>query len=1059
MNPAKIALNNRISTGVLAVIVMAAGTYAYLHLGRLEFPDFVIKIAVVATPYPGASAEQVEEEVTDVLEDAIQSLGELDEVESTSQDGLSIIHAEMKDKYRGQKDLQQIWDKLRRKVNDVQSQLPPGAGPSIVNDDFSDVYGLFYAITGDDHSYEDLKEYAKELKKQLLLCDDVAKISFWGVQPEVIYIELTQSQISTLGISPQTIVGLVRSQDIVQPSGNVLVGDNYVRIEPTGEFNSEDRIGDLLITSPKTGGSMRLRDIADIHRGYLDPPQSLMRFDGHPAIGLGISTTAGGNAVTMANSVKARLAELESARPAGINVDIIYDQGGTVNKAVNNFMVNLAESVLIVIALLLLFMGWRSGLLIGIVLVMTIQGAFIYMWLTGICLQKVSLGALVLALGMLVDNAIVVVEGVLVKIQRGVDRATAAIDTVAQTQWPLLGATFIAALAFAAIGFAPGNVGEFCESLFWVLGVSLLISWITAVTVTPLLCIWLLKTPAESTDPYDRPFFRAYRRGLHAMLRFWPVTLAGIGAAVVAAVIAFGFVPQFFFPDSSQPLFTVSVFRPQGTHIVRTSESLRKIEAMLNREESVKSISTFVGKGALRFILTYSPEDSNTSFGELVVTCDNVDDIAGVMERTKKFLSEEFADAEWIVEKWKDGPAYDYSIEARFGGPDAEVLRDLAEQAKTIMREEGAGIVRDNWRNRVCVLRPHFSESVARQTGVSRNDLAQALRMNFGGQTVGVYREGNDLLPIVFRSVPDERDEYLDAREISAWSSIHNEAVPLDVVVANWTEQSTWEDPIIHRRYRQREISAQCNPRSGLASILLAKVMPRVEQIELPPGYTLEWGGEYEASAEGNAPLRKMFPICLGAMFVILILLFNRLRQPIIIFLCLPLISIGVTVGLLITGLPFGFMSILGYLGLSGMLIKNAIVLIDEIEVNKASGIAPYQSVLDAGVSRLRPVVMASGTTVLGMVPLIWDVFYQGMAATVASGLIGSTILALLVIPLFYVLLFRIKPRWPYGAGGATTEEPQTSEPIPSPSEPPEPTAPDRIPADGAEPTMDSEET
>ena len=1018
MNPAALALKNRTAAAVLALVVAASGAYAYVHLVRLEFPDFVIKIAVVSTPYPGASAEQVEQEVTDVLEEAIQSLGELKEIKSTSQDGLSIIHAEIEEKYFGV-ELEQVWDKLRRKVNGIQGQLPPRAGPSMVNDDFGDVYGLFFALTGEEYSYKELKDYADELKKQLLMCDDVAKIAFWGVQPEVIDIEIPQARLAKLGLSPQMILAVLQSQDIVQPSGKVLVGDAYVRIEPTGEFHSEDRIGDLLITSPATGGAFRLRDIAEIRRGYRDPPSQLMRLNGRPAIGLGISTVAGGNAVTMANAVKARLAELEPFRPPGLNIETIYDQGGRVDQAVNEFMVNLVGSLIIVIALLLVFMGWRSGALIGAVLLLTILATFIYMWLTGICLQKVSLGALVLALGMLVDNAIVVVEGVLIKVRKGMDRQAAAMETVAQTQWPLLGATFIAVLAFAAIGYAPGNVGEFCQSLFWVLAASLMLSWVTAVTITPLLCVRFLKVPKTPTaDPYDKPLFRWYRKGLDGIIGYWPATLAGLAATIVAAAIGFSFVPSFFFPESSQPLFTVRLFRPQGTHVLRTSDSMKRIETYLASESNVKSVATFVGQGALRFILTYNPEDPNASFGELVVTVDDAANLPGVMDRVKAFLAEQFDDAEWVVDRWKDGPAYVYAIEPRFRGPDADVLRDLADQAKTIMRGEPCAIVRDNWRNRVSVLRPDFLESAARKTGLSRNDLAQALQMQFGGQQVGVYREGNDLLPLMLRSPEGTEANYSAARQVHAWSQTHGEAVPLDTIVSDWTTHAAWQDPLINRRHRQREISAQCNPAAGLASPLLNRMKPKFEAIELPPGYSLDWGGELEASAKGTEPLQVMFPICLGGMFLILILLFNQIRQPLIIFLCLPLISIGVTAGLLLTGLPFGFMSILGYLGLSGMLIKNAIVLIEEIDLNEGKGQDSYNAVLDAGVSRLRPVTMASGTTVLGMAPLMWDPFYQGMAATVAGGLIGSTVLALLVVPLFYVLFFRIRPHRPC-VGGA----------------------------------------
>ena len=1010
MNPAELALKNKATTVILTVVVAVAGVMCYFRLGRLENPDFVIKTAVVSTAYPGASAEEVEQEVTDTIEEAIQSLGELLEIESTSRDGLSVIHAEMKPKYRGAA-LQQVWDKLRRKVNDVQNQLPPGAGPSVVNDDFSDVYGLYYAITGDEYSYEELKEYAEDLKKELLLCQDVAKIGFWGIQPEVIYIEVSQPRMAELGISPQMIVGVVQSQNIVQPSGNVLVGDDYLRIEPTGEFSSEQRIGDLLIASPITGRSIRLRDIAEIRRGYLDPPRQLMRFNGHRSVGLGISTVFGGNAVTMANAVKTRLKELEPSRPPGMNVDIIYDQGGTVDEAVNGFVLNLVESVVIVIVLLLLFMGVRSGLLIGGVLILTILATFVYMWITDICLQKISLGALILALGMLVDNAIVVVEGVLIKVQQGMDHREAAVRTVDQTRWPLLGATLIAVLAFAAIGFSPGNVGEFCNTLFWVLGCSLLLSWVTAVTVTPLFCVWFLKAPKTSVeDPYDRPFFRIYRRSLCAALRFWPLTLAAVASSVVAALIAFQFVPAFFFAGSTQPRFTVDIWRPEGVHITKTLESLEKLDDFVRKDPAIANTATFIGQGSLRFLLSYAPQDPNPSYGQLLVTVKDFKDRAAAIAKIDAFIAENFADAEWRIQPFKNGPSYDAEIEARFRGPDEAVLRDLADKAKDIMRRFDTINVRDNWRNRVCVLRPEFTEPVARRTGLTRNDLATVLRMNFGGQRVGVYREGDDLLPIVVRSPGDQHDKYVDARKVHAWSEIHGKAVPLDAIVSDWTKNSVWEDPLIKRRYRKREIIAQCDPRVGLAAPMLTEMQPLVEAIPLPLGYTLDWGGEFEESSKGKGPLAMMFPICMFGMFLILVIMFNGIREPLIIFCCLPLISVGVTAGLLLTGIPFGFMAILGYLGLSGMLIKNAIVLIDEIDENLSKGIEPYQAVLDAAVSRLRPVSMASGTTVLGMAPLMWDPFYQGLAATVAGGLIGSTILVLLVVPLFYVLFYRIKP-------------------------------------------------
>ena len=1008
-NPAELVLKKKTVAVVLTLVVAGLGFLAYFRLGRLENPDFVIKTAVVSTPYPGASPEEVEEEVTDVIESAIQAMGELKEIRSVSQEGLSIVYAEMKSTFAAG-ELPQIWDKLRRKVGDIQGQLPPGAGPSVVNDDFGDVYGLFYAIYGDGYSFEELKEYAKDLKKEILLCEDVAKVAFWGIQTEVIYVEMRHAKLANLGVGPGLITGVLQSQNLVQQSGKVDVDDDYLRITPTGDFTTEEEIANILITDPASGASFRLRDVADVRRGYYDPPRQIMRYNGRPAIGMGISTVAGGNAVTMSDVVKARIGELKPLRPAGINVDVIYDQGDLVTEAVDGFVLNLIESVAIVIVLLLIFMGWRSGLLIGGVLVLTILATFLYMWLADICLQKISLGALIVALGMLVDNAIVVTEGILINIQKGVRRTEAAARVVAQTQWPLFGATVVAILAFAAIGYAPGNVGEFCRTLFFVLAVSLFLSWIFAITVTPLLCVWLLPKPKEaSADPYDKLFFRIYRRFLHRAIVLWPVTLAAILASVVAAVIAFQHIPSFFFADSTMPMFFLDYYRPEGTHIAKTSADMKKIEDYVEDIDGVKSVTTFVGQSALRFFLSYDNKDPNTSFGHLVVEADDYRKIPEIIDNLQDYLGQNFHDAEYRFMKVANGPPITYGVEARFRGSDRKVLRQLADEACAIMSKYPVEVSRNNWRNQVPVFRPVIAEAASRRTGIGRQDVSRALQGTFGGSAVGVYREGEDLIPIIVRAPADQHDTFADARAIQVWSPALGKPIPLEHVISDWTN-TQWEDPIIHRRHRVREITAQCHPRAGLPSVLLEQVRPEIEAMQLPPGYTLEWGGEYYKSNEAQEPLAMMFPICLFGMFIVLICLFDSVREPVIIFLCLPLIIVGVAFGLLILNMPFGFMAILGLLGLSGMLIKNAIVLIDEIEVNKHKGAEPYDAVMDAAVSRLRPVVMASGTTVLGMTPLIWDPFYKVMAATISSGLIGSTVLTLVVVPVFYKLFYRIKP-------------------------------------------------
>ncbi|MBU0969485.1 MAG: efflux RND transporter permease subunit, partial [Proteobacteria bacterium] len=567
MNIAKFALEKSTLMGVLAVMIVGIGILAFQNLGRLEDPTFIIKTALVVTPYPGASSLEVEEEVTDVIEESIKSMGQVKEIYSSSQAGISYVYVDMKDFFTT-RELPQIWDELRRKINDVQGNLPPGAGRSVVNDDFGDVYGVFFALTGAGYSHADLKDYAQYLKKELLLCQDVAKVDFWGTKQEAVFIEFKRAKISELGISFDEIKRTLQLQNVVEQSGTVDVDTQYLRITPTGEFTSEQKISDLWIPS-RSGGLVRLGEIATIYRDYVDPPRNIMRFNGKSAMGIGISTVAKGNVITMGNSVEKKLQELKEKQPQGMNLEVIYYQSRVVTTSVNAFLLNLAEAVVIVIVLLMLFMGWRSGLLIGAVLLLTILATFIGMALMGIDLQKISLGALILALGMLVDNAIVVVDGILIRMEKGEDKRTAAVQVVRENGWPLLGATIVAVLAFTAIGFSQGNVGEFCRSLFNVVALSLTLSWVTAVTLTPLFCVWFLRTPDHKTrkDPYDKFFYRGYRRLLSTILRFRFLTVMLTLALLLVAMFGFTKIPQSFFSPSTQNYFYVNYWKPEGTHI------------------------------------------------------------------------------------------------------------------------------------------------------------------------------------------------------------------------------------------------------------------------------------------------------------------------------------------------------------------------------------------------------------------------------------------------------------------------------------------------------------
>lgn len=1005
MNPAKFALSKQTAMVVMTLLLIAAGLICYQKLGRLENPDFTIKTALVVTQYPGAMPAEVEQEVTDPIEEAVQSMGQIKELYSTSQAGLSMVYVDIQDRFSS-RELPQIWDELRRKVHDVQSALPPGTRPSVVRDDFGDVYGLFFALTGPAHSSAALKRQAEQLKTELLSCDDVAKIDYWGLQQEVIYVEFDRARLVELGLSPEAIAGTLRAQNAVHPSGQVAIDGSYVRIAPTGALDSEQTISDLYVGG--TGGLVRLGDIATIERGYYAPPRQQMRFNGEPCIGIGISTVAGGNVIAMGDSVKAKLAELEPTMPAGMQLHTIYYQSDMVTRAVNGFVLNLVEAVAIVVVLLMFFMGWQSGLLIGGVLLLNICGTLLGMYLMDITLQKISLGALILALGMLVDNAIVVADGILIRVERGESRERAAQEVVRDTQWPLLGATFIAILAFTAIGFAPGNVGEFCRSLFDVMAISLLFSWVLAVTITPLFCVWFLKIPeVHGADPYDKPMFRRYRALLHAAIRHRVWTVGVTVGLLLLAFVGFRAIPQSFFPGSTSPYFYVNYWLPEGAHVDRTAADLAAISAHVRELKGVKNTTVFAGEGSLRFHLSLNYQTPNSSYGMLLVEVDSYRDLTRLIDQTRRYLRAEFPDSEPYFNTIPNGPAMRFVVEARFMGPDKAVLERLGRQALAAMRAEPtAQNVRLDWHQPVPVLRPRFSETQARRAGVTRYDLSRSLQLSFNGLVGGLYREGNELIPIMIRLPERERLSVDNLDSAQVWSSLHKTFVPIHQVISGVKPE--WEWPLIKRRDRRSCITAQCNPITGLADTLRQRLRAPIESIELPPGYRFEWAGEFKKSAESRGPLRATFPLCMLGMLVITIWLFNSVRRPLIIFMTVPLSIIGVTLALLLAGLPFGFMCILGFLGLSGMIIKNAIVLIDEIELQLQRGAAPFRAVIDSAVSRMRPVIMAAGTTILGMAPLLADPLYSGMAVTIMGGLFAATFLTLIIVPTVYTMVYRI---------------------------------------------------
>ncbi|CAH1535210.1 Transporter, AcrB/D/F family [Vibrio owensii] len=1008
-------IRNRVISWMVSLIFLIGGISAFFGLGRLEDPAFTIKDAMVVTSYPGATPQQVEEEVTYPIEKAIQQLTYVDEVNSISSRGLSQITVTMKNNY-GPDDLPQIWDELRRKVNDLKGTLPPGVNDPSVIDDFGDVYGILLAVTGDGYSYKELLDYVDYLRRELELVDGVSKVSVSGQQQEQVFIEISMKKLSSLGLSPNTVFNLLSTQNVVSDAGAIRIGDEYIRIQPTGEFQSVDELGDLLLTESGAQGLIFLKDVAEIKRGYVDVPTNIINYNGELALNMGISFAQGVNVVEVGKAFDRRVAELKYQQPVGVEISEIYNQPKEVDKSVSGFVVSLAQAVGIVIVVLLFFMGLRSGLLIGLILLLTVLGTFIFMKYFAIDLQRISLGALVIALGMLVDNAIVVVEGILIGTQKGRTRLQAATDIVTQTKWPLLGATVIAVTAFAPIGLSEDSTGEYCGTLFTVLLISLMLSWFTAISLTPFFADIFFKGQkiksgeGEDNDPYNGIIFVVYKKFLNFCMRRAWFTVVVLVAGLAASVYGFTYVKQAFFPSSTTPIFQLDVWLPEGTDIRATNDKLKELEGWLAKQDHVEHITTTAGKGLQRFMLTYSPEKSYAAYGEITTRVENYEALAPLMDRFRDHIKTNYPEINYKLKQIELGPGGGAKIEARVIGSDPTVLRTIAAQVMDVMyADPGATNIRHDWRERTQVLEPQFNESQARRYGITKSDVDDFLSMSFSGMNIGLYRDGTTLMPIVARLPEDERIDIRNIEGMKIWSPAQSEFIPLQQVTMGYDMR--WEDPIIVRKNRKRMLTVMADPDilgEETAATLQARLQPQIEAIEMPPGYSLEWGGEYESSGDAKASLFTTMPMGYLFMFLITIFLFNSIKEPLIVWLTVPLALIGVTTGLLALNTPFGFMALLGFLSLSGMVLKNGIVLLDQIEIEMKSGKDAYDAVVDAAVSRVRPVCMAAITTILGMIPLLPDIFFKPMAVTIMFGLGFATVLTLIVVPVLYRLFHKV---------------------------------------------------
>jgi multidrug efflux pump subunit AcrB len=1015
MDLARYAIGKPVNIWVLVLMCLIGGVLAFFEMGRLEDPEFTIKEAIVTVQYPGATALEVEQEVTEPLESAIQELSEVKEIRSRSLIGLAEIRVEIQDRYSGEQ-LDQIWDQLRNKVGDAQQKLPPGLDPPLVNDDFGDVYGIFFALTGDGLTLKELHEVAKDLRRGLITAEGVGQVEIAGVREERILVEVDQARLAALRLSPQELVAALADADAAVESGGVRAGEFFVHIRPTGAFDSLDALRALPVGQGPQ--SVDLGSIATLKRDYAERPRQIIRHNGEPALTLGISGISGSNIVEVGRSVEAKLESMQHLMPLGAELHPLYQQHSIVNESVNSFALNVFLSVAIVVGVLCLAMGVRAGVIIGAVLFLTVLGTLLVMWLAGIELERISLGALIIAMGMLVDNAVVVCDGMLIEKQRGKSILEASRKTLQQTQWSLLGATIIGILAFAGIGLSQDTTGEFLFSLFFVIATSLLLSWLLALLVVPLFGYYLLErrsdrdndAASDAGEAYSGPIYNRYRRMAGSVLAHPWITLGILVVLTVLSVLGFSRVPQSFFPPSSTPIFYVNLFLPQGTHIRETSHTAEDVEGYLKQLDGVTDVSTFVGSGASRFMLTYAPEQPNPALMHFLVRTEEPDVIAALVHEINQTLPGRYPSADVAAAQFMFGPNAEAKLEARISGPDPEELRRLSAEGQRILHEQGNVFnIRDDWRSPVPVLRPRLALDRLADAGLTRQQVAQALSVASEGQQVSVFREGDELIPILLRATPEDRVEPGDLMQRLIWSPATNRYVPL-AQVADGIEATT-EESMIRRYGRERTIAVRAEPRDGEnTNVAFERMRPLIEGIELPTGYKLEWGGDHEQSSDAQQALASTLAVPYLAMVLVTVLLFAKVRQPLMIWLVVPMALCGVTLGLLVTGQPFGFMALLGLLSLTGMLIKNAVVLVDEIDRQIADEVPRLTAIVEASASRLRPVMMAAGTTVLGMVPLLFDPFFANMAVTIMGGLGFATLLTLLAVPCLYLLFMRVKP-------------------------------------------------
>ena len=1065
MDISRWAFKNRNLVQFLVAVLMVGGIFGAYQMSKLEDPEVEVKTAMIVTMYPGASAHQVELEVTDVLEKAVRAVAGVGDIESYSYNDFSLIQVDLLTTVMDE-DVEQCWDVLRRRVSQAQGSFPSGVMAPTVMDDFGYVYGMFYALTGDGLNDRELADYAELIKREVIEIEGVERVELYGKRPECINISLLQDRMANLGVLPAEVLVTLNGQNQTNYTGYFENGENRVRVTVSDKFKTVDDIGNMLIQG-HNDDQLRLRDIARIEKDYENPTRNELFYNKERSIGLLIAASSSSDIVKVGAQVEKTLKEIQESRlPIGVECHKVFNQSERVGDSLGTFAINLVESVFIVIVILMLTMGFKSGLIIGYSLIITVLGSFLFLHFMDGTMQRVSLGAFILAMGMLVDNAIVIIDGILVDLKAGKSRIEALTSIGRKTAMPLLGATLIAIIAFLPIYMSPDTAGVYVRDLFIVLGVSLLLSWVLALIHVPLMANTRLPgTPishkemdelsdvAETSDSNELttdsqsaasvPELRDYPGKIYATLRYllriglahrWGAVIAMV-ALLVLSGIGFGYMKQGFFPDMVYDQMYMEYKLPEGTNSDQVLQDLNEIEDYLKSRPEITNVTTSIGGTPGRYNLVRSIANPSLAYGELIIDFTSPEALVDNMDEIQQVLTARYPQA-YVKMKRYNLMYKKFPIEAQFLGPDPAVLHQLADSARLLMEQTPeVECITTNWEPDVPVLTVEYDQSAARALGLSRSDVSLSLLTATSGIPIGSFYQGIHRDNIYIKCLNEKGNPIEDLNNTQVFSQLPpvgdllNKEIMLKLKTGALQKEDVieymigstplqqiskkitlnWEPPVIPRFNGQRSQRVQCSPIFGVETDRAFKaVSAKIEQIHLPEGYTLNWQGEKSASEESMKYLFANIPLGIILMISILIMLFKDYRKPIIIFCCLPFVIVGVVIVMLLTGKVFNFVAIVGTLGLVGMLIKNGIVLMDEINSQIASGVEPVRALIDSAQSRLRPVMMASLTTILGMIPLLPDAMFGSLAASIMGGLLFSTVITLLFIPVLYALFFHI---------------------------------------------------